>query len=193
MPNLRNVSNHVAALLASFAALVGFAIPAVPAAAATRQTADQPDDQPGYAQVHALYVLPSDGVDSHLDENGDIANSVNSWETWLLGQPGGAGLNLDTAGGQLDVTFVRLAQDDATLAAFGTHLRDELERQLKALGFSKPSTVYAVYYDGTAQASACGGGAWPPDLPGTVAALYLHGQLDPAFPQCDTSTFAGPG
>jgi hypothetical protein len=153
-----------------------------------RATLDRPDDLPaGTQQIHVVYVLPSDGSDRGLDIDGTLAASVGSWQAWLKGQTGGKGLNLDTAGGKLDITFVRLPETDAVIAARGAFVRDEVEAELRRLGFADPWKIYAVYYDGTSTFS-CGGGAWPPILPGHVAALYLHGT-----PNCDQNSFAGPG
>jgi hypothetical protein len=165
---------------------------AAPAVAAVRQTADRPDDLPQSEQVHVMYVLPSDEPDRGLDENGTLANSVASWQRWLQGQTDGRGLKLDTASGELDVTFVRLAQSGEQIAQEGVFVRDEIEKRIGELGFAQPNKVYAVYYDGPVRAGACGGGAWPPDLPGSVAAMYLHGELPPEYQQCDANTFAGP-
>jgi hypothetical protein len=137
-----------------------------------RATADRPDDVAG-PQIHALYVLPSDGADRALDTDGTVAASVANWQRWFEGQTLSGGLRLDTAGGELDVSFHRLAQTDAALAGRGLFLRDAIEEELRRAGFDRPDRVYAVYYDGST-AAACGGGAWPPAVPGKVAALYLR-------------------
>jgi Divergent InlB B-repeat domain len=136
-----------------------------------RSTADRPDDISG-PQVHAMYVVPADGADRALDTNGTIAASVANWESWLRGQTGGHGLRLDTAGGNVDVTFFRLTKTDAEVTAMGAFVRDEIERELRAAGLVATGKLYAVYYDGNST-YACGGGAWPPTLPGVVAAVYM--------------------
>src|SRR4051794_21201821 len=162
-----------------------------PAAFADRQTTDQPDDLAGYQQVHVMYVLPSDGVDRGYDTDGTIENSVASWQNWMLGQTGGRGLNLDTVGGFVDITFVRLGQTDAVLSSNGLFIRDAIEAELKTRGFDDPRKILAVYYDGGAH-EVCGGGAWPPTLPGTVAGEYLLGTYtNPSIPTCDSATWAG--
>jgi Divergent InlB B-repeat domain len=142
-----------------------------------RATADRPDEAEG-PQVHALYVLPSDRADRGLDTNGTIDASVANWQRWLRGQTFNNGLRLDTFRGNLDVTFVRLARTDAELASRGLFLRDALEDELRARGVVLPGKIYAAYYDGS-NTAACGGGAWPPALPGAVAALYLRGTFGP--------------
>ena len=142
-----------------------------------RATTDRSDDVTG-PQVHALYLLPSDGTDRGLDTNGTIAASFANWQRWLRGQTFNNGLRLDTSSGQLDVTFVRLSRTDAQLAARGLQLRDALEDELRAKGIVRSGKVYAAFYDGSSTA-ACGGGAWPPRLPGAVAALYLRATYGP--------------
>ncbi len=162
----------VAAALAAGASASSAAPDALP-----RSTKDRPDDVTA-PQVHALYVLPSDGVDRALDTNGTIEASFANWQRWLRGQTFNNGMRLDTFRGDLDVTFVRLARTDAELAARGLFLRDGLEQELRAKGAVRAGKVYATYYDGSSTA-ACGGGAWPPRLPGAVAALYLRATYGP--------------
>lgn len=158
-------------------------------ATAERASVDRPDDVLG-EQVHLVYVVPSDGGDRALDTNGVLAASFAVAQTWLSGQTGGARLRLDTFRGEPDVTFVRVPRTDAQLAARGAFVRDELEAILDGLGFTAPKKVYAVYYDGTTTFS-CGGGAWPPVLPGRVAAMYLRG-APPGAPPCASSPLPGP-
>lgn len=117
--------------------------------------------------------MPSDGADRSLDTDGTIAASVSNFQTWLKSQAGGRALRIDTFGGQLDVSFQTLPQTNAQLAANGLFIRDAIERLLKAAGFTAPGKIYAVYYDGSSTA-ACGGGAWPPLLPGNVGAVYTR-------------------
>jgi hypothetical protein len=84
-----------------------------------------------------------------------------------------------------------LPQTDVELEASDPYIRDKIEADLKASGLVVAGKIYAVYYDG-ASTYACGGGAWPPVLPGVVAALYLHG-APPGAPPCDTNQFHSPG
>jgi List-Bact-rpt repeat protein len=149
-----------------------------------RATIDRPDDVAG-SQIHVIYALPSDGTDRTLDQSGTLEGSVASWNAWLAAQTGGRNFRLDTSNGLLDITFVRLAETDAQIEAQGVYARDELERRLHGLGFNQPRKVYAVYYDGR-HSFSCGDGPWPPDLPGNVVALYLHGLYRGPRP-CDTN------
>lgn len=149
-----------------------------------RTLTDRTDTVTG-SQLHAIYVLPSDGADEALDTNGAIATSVLSFNRWLGEATGGRTLRLDLFEGQPDVSFFRLARTDAQMKATDPNIRTELEKDLKAAGRIQPGKLYAVYYGGTS-AYACGGGAWPPALVGQVGAMYLKGAV-PGFPACNTN------
>jgi len=152
-----------------------------------RATTDRPDDlATDRWQVHAMYVVPADGQDRELDLEGSIARSVAAFQTWLAEQSGGSRLAVDTFEGELDVTFHRLDVTDADMAANDPRIRDVLDALLAEAGFDSPRKLYALYYDGRSDYS-CGGGAWPPQLVGRAAALYLHGE-PPGAPPCDTNT-----
>lgn len=159
--------------------------------AAPRSTADRPDDVRG-SQIHVVYAVPSDGADHGLDTDGTIEATVRSWNGWLSSQTvGKGGLRLDTFDGALDVTFFRDPHSQAEIDAQGPFVRDLLERDLHAARLNATDKVYAVYYDGTSSWS-CGGGAWPPELPGNVAAMYIHGLPGAAIP-CDSNAFVPGG
>jgi hypothetical protein len=145
-----------------------------------RADADRPDTA-STPQVHAVYVLPADGVDRKLDTNGVIADSIANFERWLRGQTAGRELRLDTYQGQPDISFFRMSESDAQAQAHGVYLRDSIERELQAAGVMRPGKIYAVYYDGTTTV-ACGGGAWPPQLPGIVGAEYLRATYNGGLP-----------
>ena len=159
--------------------------PAPAARALPRSLIDRPDTSKK-PQIHAIYVLPSDGLDRRLDTNRTIQRSVKGFLRWLSNETGGKSLRVDTFRGSLDVSFHRLSTTDAEMASFDPFVRDKLEAALKAAGFNAPRKIYAVYYDGHSTVS-CGGGAWPPELPGNVAALYLLGE-PPGAPPCSTNT-----
>jgi hypothetical protein len=142
-----------------------------------RSEVDRPDDFKG-PQVHVVYAIPSDGQDRALDTNGTIVNSVAGFQAWLSGQTAGRTLRTDTAGGAVDVSFLRLSMTDAQMKAQDPFIVDEIQRRLRDAGFTKKDKIYSVYYDGTST-YACGGAAWPPVLPGQVAAMYLRGDPDP--------------
>jgi hypothetical protein len=188
MRAMRGVTLAAALLLLAGDSLAGSA----PAArqALPRATADRPDEVRG-PQLHVVYAVPNDGADRGLDTNGALESSVASFQRWLAAETGGATLRQDTFAGQLDVTFLRLQATDAEIASRGAYVRDALEQALRAAGRIAPDKLYAVYYDGSST-TACGGGAWPPTLPGVVAAMYLKGR-PPGAPPCDTNTLAAPG
>ena len=161
--------------------------PPEPPPPSARVTADRADDVTG-PQVHSVYALPSDGGDRGLDTNGTIGNTVGSWQHWLGVQTSGRVFRLDTYAGVLDITFVRLGRSNAAMTGYGAYVRDTIEKDLVALGLVAAPKLYAVYYDGGSTFS-CGGGAWPPGLPGRVAALYLQG-APPGAPSCNSNPFA---
>ncbi|MEX0673724.1 MAG: PASTA domain-containing protein [Gaiellaceae bacterium] len=161
---LRGLGVAVAAM--AFAAPAGAALP--------RATEDRPDEAFG-SQVHFVYAVPAEGADRALDTSGAIGRSVDSFVRWLAGETGGPTLRVDTFGGELDVTFVRLEETDAQFAARGAYVVTAIEAELERRGFlGKPSRIHAVYYDGSST-YACGGAFWPPLLLGKVVAMYLRG------------------
>jgi hypothetical protein len=159
-------------------------------AALDRSLVDRPDDLTGN-QVHIMYVLASDSPDRSLDTNGVIEHSVESFDGWLRARTQNRGLRLDTYQGSLDVTFVRLSLTEAQLNSYGLFLVSHIESELINRGLVTANKVYGVYYDGVSTAS-CGGGAWPPELVGSVGAIYVRGQI-PGYVPCDTQGFAGMG
>lgn len=157
--------------------------PPAPGCPAVRSEADRPDDTDLY-QVRAFYVLPSDGKDESLDTNGRICTSVRAFTHWLGQQTAGRTLRLDTAGGMLDIGFLRLSKTNAEMegsnwaqstATGYPYVRERIEHELVALGLTKAKKLYAVYYGGTS-IYACGGAAYPPTLLGNVSAIYIKGQ-----------------
>ncbi len=157
-----------------------------------RQTQDRTDDNLSAKQIHVIYVVPSDGADRQFDTNGALNTSIAAFQRWHRGQTGGKQFRMDTYQGALDITFVRLGRTDSQIQAdaraMGSplNLRDILEREVRSLGFNDSRKLYAVYYEGGAGVSACGGGAWPPALPGNVAAMYLLACSNP-FASSETS------
>jgi hypothetical protein len=155
-----------------------------------RATADRPDDRGGL-QVHLIYALPSDGVDRGFDTDGSIQNSADAYQRWLSGQTGGRTLRLDTFEGSLDVSFHRLQQTDAQIAARGGLALEAIDPEITAAGFNAPGKIYAIYYDGSNPAF-CGNAKWPPDWPGKTAAFYLRGTPPGSVP-CFYYGFPPPG
>jgi hypothetical protein len=155
-----------------------------PSAAAAARRVDT-DDPGGVFVVRGLYVLPRDGLDRRLAEDGTLARSVSAMQSWLYEQTGSRLRFLAEK-----VPTVRLAETDAQIAARGDFVRDRVETLLRRAGFHDPRALYAVWYDGSSTTS-CGGGAWPPQLKGHVAALYLQGAYDDV--NCAADAFTGDG
>lgn len=150
----------------------------------TRSTIDRPDDS-ALLKIRLMYVLPSDAPDESLDVNGRICRSAQAFTGWLGRQLGGQSLRLDTANGELDIGFARLGKSEAELRGSGNaadvntgiaYVRERLERELRAMGQVKPDTLYAVFYGGESL-YACGGAAYPPQLIGSVIAMYLKSTI----------------
>ncbi len=150
-----------------------------------RSTTDLPDDHGSAFQVHVLYVEPSDRTATReLDTDGSLRRSVTAWSSWLAAQTGGPKLRIDTCGGIIDVTYVKLRSElfEAAMAdgtarepAGPRTLRDRLEAEL-APTFADPHKLYLAYYDGRAFGS-CGGAPLPPAVRGHMSALYVGGLL----------------
>ncbi len=133
---------------------------------------DRTDDLAG-PQIHVMYVVPSDRLDRKLHLNGTLHRSVDSFQRWLAARTGGRALRLDTYRGDVDISFYRLQMSEADLADPGVFPVAEVERELAAAGLLRDQKIYAIYLDGPSS-EMCGGAAWPPALPGRVAAVYLQ-------------------
>jgi hypothetical protein len=140
------------------------------AAARDRTTGDMPDEAGG-AQVHFLYVVPSDGGDRQLDTNGGMEQSITRIEHWVEAQTGDQALRIDTYKGTPDITFVRLPHSDAQATSTNPWPLWVMGQDLVAAGFNNPAKVYAAFYDGHST-WACGG-ATSPALP-KLGAMYLQ-------------------
>jgi hypothetical protein len=182
----RGLRNGV--LLAVFVFGVVATVAYASSSALPRATTDRPDDVTG-PQIHVVYAVPAGGEDRHLDDNGTIEGSVSSFQLWLEKETGGKALRMDTYQGSLDVSFARLTKTEAELAGRDPFIREGIEEELEAIGFTARDKMYAVYYDGTTS-YACASGFWPPGLQGNVVALYLRGLPTYQYP-CASNRFAG--
>ena len=113
-----------------------------------RDASDQPDE--AGAQVHLVYVLPSDEADRALDVNGTIEGSVASSQAWLATQAGGRALRIDTAGRNTRHQLPAAHAVRCHRRAQGAFVRDPLEDALAAAGFTAPDKIYIARYDGLA-------------------------------------------
>jgi hypothetical protein len=66
---------------------------------------------------------------------------------------------------------VQLPKTAAQYTASGQSPRDAIERDLRAMGFTKPNKKYLTFYEGPGP--ACGDSYWPPTLSGTTSVVYL--------------------
>ncbi len=131
------------------------------------------DDFSG-AQVHFLYVVPSDGADGQLDTNGVMEQSIARIEQWVVTHTDRTqGLRVDTFSGVPDITFVRLPHSDGQATAANPWPLWVIGEDLVTAGFNNPDKVYAAFYDGHSS-WACGG-AKSPALP-KLGAMYLKAQ-----------------
>ena len=119
-----------------------------------RSTSDRPDDVAG-PQIHAVYAVASDGEDVNLDRQGRIGWSLGATVDWLT-EKLGRRLRVDTYGGEVDVTFLRLRETEIEMDGRNVGaLADAIRRQP---WFSSEKT-YAVYYRGATDNA--GGIAFP--------------------------------
>ena len=149
-----------------------FAVVGVPAAdarpsALERVFGDRPDEAVG-PQIHLVYAVPSDAKDGALDTNGTIGSWMAAFNDWFAASTGGVRLRVDTFAGQPDVTFLKLPETDAALAAQGGFANDLIYTELRVAGLSDPDKTYAVVEQG-GNNGACGwGGGGRP-----LGVLYL--------------------
>lgn len=132
-----------------------------------RHERDQPDDLAG-PQVHIVYALPSDAEDGNLDRYGDIERSLAAIQHWLGGEIGHR-LRLDTAGGALDVTFLRLSFTAQEGEERSASLVEDLGGAIRDRLGTSPDKVYAVYYAGRS-ADHCGSA----NAEGGLAVAFVH-------------------
>ena len=132
-----------------------------------RHDRDQPDEVAG-PQVHVVYALPSDAEDGNLDRYGDIERSFEAIQRWLEGEIGRR-LRLDTAGGRLDVTFLRLAFAAQEGEERGDLLVQDLEGEVLERFGASPDKAYAVYYAGRS-GDLCGSAG----VESRLAVAFLH-------------------
>ncbi len=152
------------------------------------RTSTNRTDESTAARVKLLYAVPSDGTDRGLDTTGAIHRTISSGQRWLATQTAGRSMRYDVSDGGLDITFVRLPRTDAVYLGYGAFIRDSMEKDLKAAGWTQANVLLLTYYDGR-HVDRCASAAQPPLLPGTLGAVYLNG-LPNASNGCATQPFA---
>jgi hypothetical protein len=123
--------------------------------------------------------VPSDQTDQNLDQDGTLDSSIAAIQSWLRGQTGGAGLKIDTSGGQPDITFVRLPRSDADYGS-QQFILDAIAQDLRGAGLVlDPNKIYSIFYEGSApgpsaNVALCGLGGRNGLL--AVALVFMHDQ-----------------
>lgn len=140
-----------------------------------RNITDQPDDS-GDAQIHPIYVIPSDSSDEKLDINGTIETSIRIMQSYLKPMSFERELKIDKYQGSPDISFLKIKKTNAEMLAAKDSLKQSIEAELKANGFDDEDKIYAVYYGG--KANECSDSSWPPKDPGNVAIVYTKGTLE---------------
>ena len=119
-----------------------------------RRETDRPDDITG-PQIHAVYAIPSDGVDEYRDLDGTLSAVFESIQEWM-GQQTGKALRIDTYQGRPDITFLQLGvphpPEEGIQPDFGTII-DALEaniapdlQQGRGEGCDSRGKMYVVFY-----------------------------------------------
>lgn len=134
-----------------------------------RSTVDLYDDLQNEYQLHILYVIPSDGVDHHLDTSGVLADSVDKALDWLY-FAGKRAIRLDTFNGKPDVTFVKLDMTNEDIYNHG-NLVKYIEWQLESKGMIQDNKLYAAYYEG--YFADCAAATQPPNDFGQLTVLAI--------------------
>jgi hypothetical protein len=146
-------------------------LPALSSGLPARVTGDRVDEASG-PQIHAVYVIASDGQDRRLDEGFPLHYSIQTGVNWLASRTGGLTFRLDTYRGMADISFLRLDETEAQLA--DADVRGIIHNALARNQQLNRDKLYIAYYDG-AHNKACGGASWPTRLTGQVAAMHLRG------------------
>jgi hypothetical protein len=170
--------------------LVGAALWATPGALAAGwcgtgpSATDLPDAVTGQ-QIHAIWVIPSDGADSFAVGAPKIADDVASLTTWWAGQDPTRIPRFDqatfTTGTCLDISSVRLLDPASAFAGDPNVAFNRLANDLVASGFDSLYKRYLVYYDGPiADPLTCGLGAGAFDQGPAFAVVFTRDCLPPA-------------
>ncbi len=127
-----------------------------------RSTVDRPDLN-GLSKIHVIYMIPADGVDEQLDQDGTLDVALETMNDWFRRETGGRAMRMDTYRTQgnaeaLDITFVRGEKTQAEYAATGG-VFEAITDELEARGWNDDAVLkrYLVYYGGPAESmNICG-------------------------------------
>jgi hypothetical protein len=152
--------------------------------------ADRPSTVNG-AQIHALYALPSDGVDRFAEIAKGLADDVAAIDAWWRTQDPTRTPRFDYADfgngcTAVDISFVQIPSTGAELAN-GLAGVERIVRLLTNAGFASRADRYLVYYDGPVfQDGVCGATTGGPFLSGPSWAIVWL----PACPDVETAFVA---
>ena len=111
-----------------------------------RMLVDQKDEKLGF-QVHAVYVVPSDGIDRSRDSSGQISTWLKQGSAWLNREAGDS-WQIDTSAGTPDVTFFHskyssniLRNSDNGLAPL---LAKEMGKKLLPNGTNRKTYIFFI-------------------------------------------------
>jgi hypothetical protein len=135
-------------------------------------------------QVHAIWAIPADGVDTFGTGAARIADDLASMTTWWAGQDPTRVPRLDqaafTTGTCLDISSVRLRDAGSAFAGDPGAAFDRMANDLAASGFDNQYKRYVVYYDGpTIDPQTCGVGGGSFDSGPAFAIVFTHDCLGP--------------
>jgi hypothetical protein len=126
-----------------------------------RVTSDQPDNISGF-QIHAIYVVPSDGVDHSYDTNGYIAGILDEGNNYLRSQIG-YGVPIDRTATGYDIQFLKSKLSTADLKT-SNNLPDKLlaeNMSLESPGLNRKDYIFFIDVSILADGNACGIGTTP--------------------------------
>jgi len=124
---------------------------------------DRPDAVTG-PQIHAIYVVPTDGADTFAAGADEMAADITSITTWWAGQDPTRIPRFDSAvfpsGTCADISFYRMAEPGSSFIGSATRAFALVETELATVGYDDPFKKYLVYYAGPPpEDDVCGTGA----------------------------------
>jgi hypothetical protein len=188
-----------AALAAAGAAVLFAAAPAVARAATPwcgtdAQSVDRTPEAVAGQQIHVIYAIPSDGADRFASLTSAITSDVAAIDAWWRREDPARAPRFDLFAfpgcapgvGQLDLSFVRLAQPAATYQPLTGRLA-RLSADLVTAGFGHRFKKYLVFYDGVVESgNVCGQGFLAGEQGGAAGYTAVWVQSLPGIPGCGT-------
>ena len=120
-----------------------------------RNFLDLKDVDDGY-NIHVMYVIPADGVDKEYDLNSKIGMLLYQIDKWFKSKTkdrlftDGQNLKFDRKeDGKIDITFLRLEEDDHVISKEGIQAVNILQPAISSHGFNDPRKVYFIIYGGS--------------------------------------------